>query len=780
MQATWPQQEATASIPESTQEQQQRQALGPAPSLPTFSTRADLLAEAVAAEGPSTTNNGASVAVPSGQVLSSDPQLASIQAAKHEFSSALRHLKSSAGSSSAQDEHSNKVAELTSALDALVKHLERLQDVSILHNHARTPPAGLSTAAASGPMQPSEGTAAASPQDSDNTFQAISNTASTLKLSAREVVLAEQELLWSCVDDLLFQVAWLCRPQAVHQSNRQSIHSVSDYSIHDLPLYSTPAQAHSEHHPDAPPSYVHDDAKEEAGRDAPDHLVMTDEKAQLELHGITTAIERLYSVSPQLSNQRVAPPDMSRASSSQAKQEVREAQLMRLGRAIERLSKGRLEDQRATFSPSASFTPESFSSASSAKGKERQEEAELDRIMSAMDKASNASLANQRVALSDRQMLLLAHARQTAHDAAQAYGLSGDHTTAHRQPAAPLDRDELARREHILAHTGIGRIDSQDAPAPLLSDNPVRSFPESLSSDKQQQSAPLNKQPPPKRQSSSAALRKRFSMLRMGSQDSSRSVFCVCVSGRKLTEAAKAASVHPIHFHLRCLALEHRHIQQVKLRLWSLDSALPLDKINVALASSPSPIAHISLATSNEVVRSFRLPAPCISLDTVLLQRNVLTCTFKTAPSSSPSSSLQSQFPPPPPTETMSAAEFTTYPPVGLSCARCGCSILSLELSSSTPAPAQREYTPLPSEHWAELIEAWMCHAPETLTTDIVHRYGTDGFKPNHESQVLVGHHYLILQPPKIQPQGLTLVDNVSSILPLYSCSFSVLGRSVA
>lgn len=187
--------------------------------------------------------------------------------------------------------------------------------------------------------------------------------------------------------------------------------------------------------------------------------------------------------------------------------------------------------------------------------------------------------------------------------------------------------------------------------------------------------------------------------------------------------------------------------------------------------------------TSNDVVRSFRLPAPCISLDNVLLQRNVLTCTFKTAASSSQSSSLQSQSSPPPHTETMSAAELTAHPPAGLSCARCGSSLLSLESPSSVSASAagERDYTPLPSEHWAELIEAWMCHAPETLTTDIVHRYGTDGFKPNHERQVLVGHHYLVLQPPKTHPQGWNQVDNVSLHLPsALFFSFSVLFRAAS
>lgn len=125
-------------------------------------------------------------------------------------------------------------------------------------------------------------------------------------------------------------------------------------------------------------------------------------------------------------------------------------------------------------------------------------------------------MANQRVALSDRQISLLNRARKTAQEAAQAYGIdaSFDH----------LDKAEAARREHILGHTGIGRIHTQDAPSPLVSPKLGKS--DMLDDDSVaalRSPSPATTQPQASSSRSSyGSLRKRFSLFRIngGSNDS--------------------------------------------------------------------------------------------------------------------------------------------------------------------------------------------------------------------------------------------------------------------
>lgn len=461
--------------------------LGPVPTLPDFRTRDELLAQAL---GHEQSADAGTLAAASDQTAQIAPEMTSIEAAKQDFRTALKDLR--------EGRMAGKVGEaqrpeLESSLASLIEHLERLEDLSRLN---KPPTPALSRTSSQQP--PSQATAPLDALDS------LTLTASTLRQSAREVVLAEQELLWSRIDDLLVHVSWLCQANGpAPRQRRVSGMSSSEYSISDLPIYTSPQPDTHE----APPGYSTDEKLTNPSQSShsPRDQRLSDEKAEAELHNISSAIERLYSVSPQLANQRVAAPVIGSTSSGKSKKELREAQLVRLGMAIERLSKGRLDDQRAMLTPSASgkakMTPEQ----------------ELDIIMQAMDKASSGStMANQRVALSDRQISLLNRARKTAQEAAQAYGIdaSFDH----------LDKAEAARREHILGHTGIGRIHTQDAPSPLVSPKLGKS--DMLDDDSVaalRSPSPATTQPQASSSRSSyGSLRKRFSLFRIngGSNDS--------------------------------------------------------------------------------------------------------------------------------------------------------------------------------------------------------------------------------------------------------------------
>jgi hypothetical protein len=264
--------------------------------------------------------------------------------------------------------------------------------------------------------------------------------------AVREVEQAERELLWGRVGDLSERVKLLSRQRAaalvelssaaeapsmeeergpldekrdVASSPRSHSESLYEPSLSDLPRYSHEhdSQQHSSH---LPPAYFHDYAPDEKEWDAkppisPSLLHLSaapttstshhpttaavssaplatrtrnppavNEKMQRDLDSVTSAIERLYIVSPQLANQRVEP--------DQRRQ--RERQLAKLGNAIERLSQGRLEDQRAV--PSPMLGEEEVESQAQ---RRKREQAALDRMLDQIDRAASRTLADQRVEL---------------------------------------------------------------------------------------------------------------------------------------------------------------------------------------------------------------------------------------------------------------------------------------------------------------------------------------------------------------------------------------------
>lgn len=143
----------------------------------------------------------------------------------------------------------------------------------------------------------------------------------------------------------------------------------------------------------------------------------SDEKMQLDLDRMASAIERLYVSAPQLANQRVDAVHRN----NESRQQVREMQLAKLGTAIERLCKGRMEDQRASLlqqQQSSSSNP--FATARSrSKSKEQDMKKEsLDKLLDEIDRAAARTLDGQRATMNGRQQEALNAARKTARLAA--------------------------------------------------------------------------------------------------------------------------------------------------------------------------------------------------------------------------------------------------------------------------------------------------------------------------------------------------------------------------
>jgi hypothetical protein len=228
-------------------------------------------------------------------------------------------------------------------------------------------------------------------QQDASSFRSGSKPAIEASSALREVEKAEQDLLWGRIEDLLEQVSAVCKSPAERPLSHDSLPvpqyeaSLSEYSLSDLPVYSSDKRLSNDLA--FPPEYKLDEKAALGASVNSRFSAATDEKRQIELEGISEAIERLYSVSPQLANQRVDPGRTDR-------KQIREMQLARLTGAIERLSKGRLEDQRAilpTLAPNRN------------KGKQKSEsiskQEELDQLLEAIGKGANADMTNQRVAL---------------------------------------------------------------------------------------------------------------------------------------------------------------------------------------------------------------------------------------------------------------------------------------------------------------------------------------------------------------------------------------------
>lgn len=69
------------------------------------------------------------------------------------------------------------------------------------------------------------------------------------------------------------------------------------------------------------------------------------------------------------------------------------------------------------------------------------------------------------------------------------------------------------------------------------------------------------------------------------------------------------------------------------------------------------------------------------------------------------------------------------------------CSSCSLPLVQSTKV---NEYKDLPSEHWQELVDAWMCHSDQKLHDGVMEN-AKHGFWPK-EGEALVGGSYIVFE----------------------------------
>ncbi|KAI0370636.1 hypothetical protein BV20DRAFT_966594 [Pilatotrama ljubarskyi] len=105
--------------------------------------------------------------------------------------------------------------------------------------------------------------------------------------------------------------------------------------------------------------------------------------------------------------------------------------------------------------------------------------------------------------------------------------------------------------------------------------------------------------------------------------------------------------------------------------------------------------------------------------------------------------------PPPPPVDASSAlldaTQLASISPTSFMCASCSLPVVQ--------GSRLQEYRDLPSEHWAELVDAWMCHSDQRLH-DHVQKHSRDGFWPR-EGQALVGGSYILFEESAVVQSNL-------------------------
>ena len=97
----------------------------------------------------------------------------------------------------------------------------------------------------------------------------------------------------------------------------------------------------------------------------------------------------------------------------------------------------------------------------------------------------------------------------------------------------------------------------------------------------------------------------------------------------------------------------------------------------------------------------------------------------------------------------LSASDLSELRPKGVCCSACAREVA--DLTSSTI------FKDLPSEHWAEMMEVWMCHADPTFTSRLAQQT-RDGFWPTRDT-VLVGGSYLLVDETQAKKHNLRIEE---------------------
>ncbi|XP_006463426.1 hypothetical protein AGABI2DRAFT_225212 [Agaricus bisporus var. bisporus H97] len=552
-------------------------------------------------------------------------------------------------------------------------------------------------------------------QLSDLQLERLTSQPDLLPPGLTPVLAVESALLWTRIDEELEKIVDLCRGRA---------DGFPDSSIDTVPpQYNESEFEDGEHPPDYEmnPWPSLDDTKTKPSQP---HSRLTDEKMRMDLESVTMAIDRLYMVAPQLHNQRV---------------ELKSSKLAELERA-------RQEGGSSTLTQSTAIH-----------SKQRENEMrELENLLNLLGKASDRSLRDQAVIVEGGMQGRLDKARQRDIEKRNAFveklAQHSDSRRIHDQDATlqPRTKDPNA----LLT---LPEFIRESVPPELIKSDPqaLLSLPEFV-----KELPPLHlvaedeAAPTVERSSSSSQVSKLIKNTRTRSSSAPPlswfRPYSFKASHRPKSRGSTAFDVFYVAENYENL----RHI----LVYFTASGATPGVDIEAEVPATsiphePEPGCDFLQLTSGTLSSGpLLLPGNAIpGKKEVKVQRGhfevkIPTTAYSSSPST-PSLNTTPQAGNSTGTDEslLDASQLSASNPTTFICASC-----SLPLIHSSRIS---DYRDLPSEHWEELVEAWMCHSDQKLHEHVT-KHSRRGFWPK-EAQALVGGSYILFESSAINGSNL-------------------------
>ncbi|KAF9568276.1 hypothetical protein CPC08DRAFT_702699 [Agrocybe pediades] len=539
--------------------------------------------------------------------------------------------------------------------------------------------------------------------------------------SSSPLVVVETALLWSRIDAELENVVSLCKQRTEALPKFSSDHLPPQYDDSEDLEY--------------PPEYdgtgrsSFDDSKSKFGHQST-ALRQTDEKMRMDLEAVAMAIDRLYLVAPQLHNQRV---------------ELKSTKLAQMEKAR------REGSATSSTGPSTRMgTPNQRER--SAKGKDKDIK-ELENLLDLIGKASERTLKDQSVVLDGNMQSRLERSK--------------------RRESAKRD----AFVEQLVRHSEAGRMHGQDAvlqphvrikdPEALLTlpefmrealpeselqkDTTLLTLPEFVSEtnnlahklshpDLRKQSTPPVVKQKKKRHRSLSAPPLAWLRSSLSSSSSSSSSSGTLSSNAAAKGKAKANQSHG--FEVAYVAEYYENLNHILAFVTITGTKVGADIRAEVLPPFDLVSETGRTAGGDHLVIKFgpfsslplMLPAhttPGIKEIKTQNSHYEVKLDARQLASSNPIAEQGEAAPLP---ALLDAEQLLSIRPTSFICASC-----SLPLVQSSKVSRYRD---LPSEHWEELVDAWMCHGDQKLH-DQVTKQGKAGFWPN-VGEGLVGGSYVL------------------------------------
>ncbi|RDB27814.1 hypothetical protein Hypma_002288 [Hypsizygus marmoreus] len=606
---------------------------------------------------------------------------------------------------------------LANSLVSLLSHFSRLSEIQASSSLSLSKPSDSSTWEPTGPSNLFD---VLKRQLSDLQIERLSSQPDILTPGTPPVLAVETALLWSKIDEELETVVAMCKERTEHLPMFSQDHLPPQYDPEDYQF-------------DTPPQYddsgVRTSIDSSKSRNMPHSPVTTarqmDEKMRLDLEGVAMAIDRLYMVAPQLHNQRV---------------ELKSSKLAQMEKA----------------SREGTLTPHSRS------GKQKDREDDLERMLDLLSKATDRTMTNQSVILEGGLPGRLEKARQK--DVAQREAFVeqlAKHSDAgrfHGQDAVLQSRTKdpraLLTLPEFIRESVPPELIQQDPHALLTLPQFVKEAPPSHLEDMNPELPELSKYKQKKKLRHRSLSAPSLSWLRSSSSksgsSSSGSSTNTTLHSRSRSRGINAVPSAPdVGFEVNYVAENHENLQHV-LVFFTVTGATPGVDIEAEVLP-PFPESHAEggdrLIISSGPRNSLPLLLPARILpgkQQVRVQSGHFEIKLITVPRQ-PSPVSTHEDPPP----LLDAAQLSSANPISFICASC-----SLHLVQSTRIT---EYRDLPSEHWQELVDAWMCHTDQKLHEQVL-RHGQGGFWP-HPGQALVGGSYILFEESSMTHNNLHLSE---------------------